>query len=64
MLLSRDMGIKDQEEFMRANGKIQRVSAVTEEVHCQMELRASPEACDDIYAILCTSRTLLYTISS
>jgi len=54
MLFSRDLGIEDQEEFMRANGKIQRVSAVADdvgnpsfwmkdgEVHCQMELLASP----------------------
>jgi hypothetical protein len=52
MLFSRDMGIEDQEEFMRANGKIQRVGAVKDdvgnlsfwmkddEVHCQMELLA------------------------
>jgi len=73
MLFSRDLGIGGQEEFMRANGKIQRVSAVADdvgnlsfwmkdgEVHCQMELLASPEVFDDIYATLCTLKdTSLY----
>jgi hypothetical protein len=73
VLFSRDMGIEDQEEFMRANGKIQRVSAVKDdvgnlsfwmkdgEVHCQVELLATPEVFDDIYATLCTLKdTSLY----
>jgi hypothetical protein len=66
MLFDRQIGVEDQEEFMRANGKIQRVGHVTDdvgnlsfwmkdgEVHCQMELLASPEVFEDIYATLCT----------
>jgi hypothetical protein len=58
--------IEGQEEFMRANGKIQRVDLVTDdvgvvsfwmkdnEVRCQMELLASPAVFDDIYTTLCT----------
>jgi hypothetical protein len=66
MLFEHHMGIEGQEEFMRANGKIQRVSSVTDDVgnlsfwmkdgdvHCQMELLATPEVFDDIYTTLCT----------
>jgi hypothetical protein len=64
MLFSR--GPEDQQDFMRANGRIQRVGSITDdagnlsfwmkdgEVHCQMELLATPEVFDDIYATLCT----------
>jgi hypothetical protein len=65
MLFDRN-GIEGQEEFMKANGKIQRVGNVTDdvgvlsfwmkdnEVHCQMELLASPEVFNDIYSTLCS----------
>jgi hypothetical protein len=64
MLLYRDVGL--EEESIRANGKIQRVSTVTDDVgslsfwtqddgvRCQIELLAAPEVFDDIYATLCT----------
>jgi hypothetical protein len=66
MLFDRDMGGHDQEEFIRADGKIQRVKNIGEdagnvsfwikdgEIHGQMELFASREVFDDIYATLCT----------
>ena len=66
MLFDRDMGVEDQEGFVRATGKIQRVNEIADDVgslsfwmkdgqvQCQMELLASSEVFDDIYATLCT----------